>query len=144
MICPVCGAPLANIGGYSKDFGCSNIAHCSSAKEAYYSPYVSIMPGWHFIERYCLPFRVGEKWYCVVGPEYNFITNKKEFGSRTLFQEIILNANNNSAFSFSFASGVSETKTILTIPYMALPTNEDFFEQFTILVEKVMGRLAIK
>jgi hypothetical protein len=143
MKCPVCGAPFRYLGGLnSKDFGCSNIEHCSSQREASYHPYVSIVPGWHFIERYCLPFRSGEKWYCLVGPEYNFNLNKKEFGAKTLFQEIT--PLSNSALSFTFTAQPSEAKTLLTIPYMALPTNEDFFEQFTILVEKAMGRLAIK
>jgi hypothetical protein len=105
---------------------------------------MSIVPEWHFIERYCLPFRAGEKWYCVVGPEFNFNTKKNEFGARTLFQEIIIPSPNTNQLSFTFTPVNSETKTLLTLPYMALPTNEDFFEQFTILVERAMGHLALK
>lgn len=135
MKCPVCRASMVYKGGENqKDFGCSNRMNCSSRSEAHYYPHLSVRPDWYFCEAYHLPFKSGNEWFCVIGPEYDYNISDG-FKARTVLQKIVP--------SISSYNPCSQT-TLLSIPYMALPANDDMLEQFNILIERVMGRLAIK
>lgn len=139
MNCPVCkSAIVKSPGENTKDFHCDNY-YCSSRSEAKYFAHLSIRPDWYFVEKYHLPFKSGADWFCVCGPEYSWEKFSIEFSPKTILQRITIQ--NPSVFnSFSHCT----QQTLLSIPYMALPANQDFNEQFNILVERVMGRLAIK
>lgn len=136
MKCPVCRHPIKYKGGENKkDFGCSNY-YCSSRTDAHYYTYLSINPDWYFAEAYHLPFKSQEKWFALVGPEYDWNWDTSDFKQKTILQEIIpITIGNYST---------SSQKNLISIPYMALPTNDDFLDQFQILVEKAMGKFMLK
>jgi hypothetical protein len=136
MICTVCKNPLQYKGGENKeDFGCRNREGCPSRSEAHYYPNVKVRDGWYFAASYNLPFLWQGKWFCLVGPVQDYFDLKKQFKDRTLLQEITIT-------NFLYPS--SNQKTLVSIPYMALPTNGDFYREFLVLVEKAMSILLVK
>lgn len=136
MKCPVCLAPMAYRGGENKkDFGCTNTEYCSSRSEIHYYPHLSVRPDWYFCEAYHLPFKSGNKWFALIGPEGDWDSKNRQFKEKTILQEII--PSNNVFLSCTQVN-------LISINYMALPANDDMYDQFKILVERAMGRLAIK
>lgn len=143
MKCTACNAPMIYKGGENKeDFGCKNI-YCCARVEADYGSHLTIKENWYFCGGYHLPFKSGNKWFCVIGPKYLCINGV--FSERTFLQEIIVKNLYSLYYMFNYSANIrSSQTTLLSIKYMALPANNDFEEQFKILIEKVIGRLAIK
>ena len=143
MKCPVCLSSMISMGGENKkDYGCSNVARCSSFTEANYHPHISLQYQWYFIESYHLAFKSGNKWYCAIGPEREWDANG--FKDRTFLKPLNVSTGLYNGFSLSLPTTSSSGSSLVSIPYFALPANEDFLEQFGILVEKLLGRLTIK
>lgn len=141
MKCLACGWPIRYIGGENKeDYTCSNPdkrKNCPCWSEIGYYPFMYVRENWWFARQYLLPFKKDDKWYCIRGPELVF---NKEFAltNKTFLQELQPTMKrNNRVWTFC------EAKTILEIPYRALPVNEDFTEQVDILLDRLFNKLLL-
>lgn len=133
MKCTVCYWPLRYIGGENKkDFTCSNpdkLRYCPCWTEIHFYPWMSVVENWWFAEAYALPFKWNDKWYCIRGPA----------GGSTLLQEITPKMSR----VYNYVYETSAQKTILEIPYRALPTNDDFMGQFNYLIDRIMNKYLV-
>lgn len=149
MICTACNKPL-NYRGNSlfyatptKIYGCSG--ECPAISEANYNTTVEIRDGWHFLHDYHLPFKSKNKWYILKGPY--FLSNSKDNNNPiSVLDEMV---------DFMFIEWVPDgpslelphiryskkQKQLISIPYMSLPSNEDFEEQFEILKKRAFAAL---
>lgn len=150
MNCTACGYDIAYKGGENtKDHGCWNMK-CPARVEACYYGNVSVKPDWWFAESYTLPFKNGRQWYSAVGPVYTNFYNKKMPNGQikylvkepitslqridTFYEHNILNWNGgNPIWGDKLTCKQTE---VWTVPYMALPVNEDFNREFNVLVNK--------
>lgn len=134
MRCPVCNDLIVRGNGENReDFHCKNMK-CSSRTEISYYPHVSVKEGWYFAAGYHLPFRSGDNWFCLVGPEKSF--KNDGFMERTVLQSI-------SCIPRNFYMMHQQTY-ITSTKYYALPVNEDFNREFDIIATKLMGMAALK
>ena len=139
MKCTACGSLMISTGGENKeDFGCSNCPDCPCWSEIHYHSHLGVRDNWWFCTQYHLPFKYNNQWYCVVGPKYSYETKSiyhtkwngaKEF---SIFKKLVF------PFSKMGPLNVILNKDIdlFSIPYMALPANDDFEREFNILKEK--------
>ena len=144
MKCTGCNSPMKYSGGENKnDFSCSAPATCPCWNDIGYYPHVSVRENWWFSFSYNLPFKHNDSWYCVQGPiveEYSYECNENgdliDIGYQqenlTVFSR--LEQHNNYGFlSLGYPKDTVSTP-ILTIPYMALPVNNDFTGEFNKLI----------
>lgn len=175
MKCPGCHHPLRYKGGANKrDFGCSNpnrLKECPCWVEAHYYPHMSVLDDWWFGEKYALPFKVHNQWYCIEGPRIEtkwaeeppdslaeqlwpgstkryIATERVSYFKRiNIIQKPgLINWNNGNPI-WGQVSDSTQTY-IVSIPYMALPVNEDFWGEFQKLInhkaiDRYVNKLAI-
>lgn len=126
MKCPTCKSPFEYKGGENKkDHGCNNMS-CPVRREAYYCGNVSVRPNWWFAESYHIPFKYNNIWFCVIRPL--FIDNNISNSSTCLYKINL--------FDSPWAARGPKLENIWSIPYMALPVNEDFNKEFDKLINR--------
>lgn len=136
MKCTACDSPIRYKGGENKkDHGCNSMT-CPARVEAVYFGNVSVREGWWFAESYHLPFKCGAQWFAVVGPNSFYIPSNTTTLQKinTLYRYGILDWNRGNPIYGDRLECSQEA--VWSIPYMALPVNEDFNREFTKLVNK--------
>jgi hypothetical protein len=118
-------------GGENKeDHGCRNM-NCPARIEAVYYGNVKVRNGWWFSPGYALPFKHNNSWYCVEADDWD-MKNGTYLKSITTYKR--------SSMIISTAvyglKNDSKQETVWSIPYFALPVNEDFNREFDVLVSK--------
>jgi len=152
MKCTVCGAPMKYKGGENKeDFGCSDRKHCPCSEIGYY-PHMGVRENWWFATQYHLPFKFDDKWYAATGPRHETIYSNGcwintrgiiGYGERTIFQTI-------SPYKYKWLTkpGIthmeSKQEYLFSIPYIALPVNDDFLGEFNKLKSKFEKYILLK
>jgi hypothetical protein len=127
MLCTACGSPLAYKGGENReDWGCWNFDGCGSRLERSYYGNVKVRDGWWFSAGYALPFRWNDEWYCAVGPS----------DDKTVFQKLHSPTIAFTILDVPYYMDDAWQEFLLSIPYYALPVNDDFNAQFDILKAK--------
>jgi hypothetical protein len=146
MNCINCTSPIQYKGGENKkDFGCRNQS-CPSKIEANYSGFVYVRDNWWFLEKYGLPFKFDNCWWLLTGEaNHKTILYKIIKEEQSNINGYVLMYNNNiRQWVPYYKNDEYEHKKVLTTRYHALPANSDFNHEFTKLIEKIMGLVAIK
>lgn len=115
-------------GDVNQEYGCSRRDACHGAREINCATEVIVRDGWYFLAKYQLPFSWIDTqhqrpdffftWYALVGsPELD----------RTELWGLVGRANDE-----------CEGHTLYSIPYVALPANDDLEAQFRILRDRMM------
>jgi hypothetical protein len=140
MKCPGCGSPIKYSGGENKnDYSCSTPKTCPCWTDIGYYPHISVRENWWFNFAYNLPFKHKNSWYCVQGPvveEYSYECNENgdlidvgyQQENLTVFSKLERH------YDYFLPDDTIISTQILTIPYMALPVNDDFTGEFNKLI----------
>lgn len=120
MFCTLCHAELLDLKGKGS-YSCSRF-DCESFDYDIYNQ-VLINNHWWFAARYTLPFSYNDNVFLVAGPKLIDV----ELGERTVFYKI-----QKPQFQFSNWTmiNLSSHVKLFDMPYMALPVNEDFVEEY--------------
>lgn len=149
MKCTACDSPIYyRDEENTKNRTCWNM-NCPARVKANYFCNVSVMPNWWFAENYHLPFKYENIWYCIVGPTDEIPIDpdhkltideltKPEHEPRkgTTLQKIDtfdVWRYIETPFPCWECNVECSQRNIWTIPYMALPVNDDFQKEFEAL-----------
>lgn len=133
MKCTACFTPIYHgPEENTKNHRCWNHGVCPARVEAVYGCHVSVKPGWWFSEQYHLPFKIGPQWYCVEGYADSSNTYLKKI--ETHFQHGIIDWNKGNPIWGPRLE--SKQATVWKVPYMGLPVNDEFNDQFAALLNK--------
>lgn len=126
MLCPNCNWELKYKGGENlEDFGCPNM-DCPAREIGFYLN-VKVRDNWWFSPGYSIPFKVNDKWLFTAN---SVGMNGMETNSYWLDEDHI------TQYSWGLFAN-PKWKHIVSIPYYALPVNQDFQPEF----EKLKNRL---
>jgi hypothetical protein len=145
MNCTACGSVLYwNNEENTKNNTCWNM-DCAARKEALYCCNVSVRPGWYFLEKYHLPLKVDDVWYCIVGPvngrsvlqiiSFTAIASRSR---RPVWGQPRLMDEDGEWYWNDYRKECCQSD-VCSIPYMALPGNGDFSREVGILIDKLFS-----
>jgi hypothetical protein len=133
--CPECGWYFQRlIAEHCEDTHCRN-PDCYPRKVLKFSPHVRIRDGWWFAVNYSIPFRINDAWYCV----YSSDVLQRRYNA-TILGEFFLTPHTN-MFGWNLLPSRWETKQVLSLPFYALPVNQDFefeFDSLRVMCKKLM------
>ena len=148
-----CYGKLQHMGGENQeDFGCSNwfrgAATCLASKYIGFHTHVRVRKDWYYLAQYNLPFRwinsSNYRWYALRGDPGSNETRleglrlrvETYLGDVRYWYDPAIDGQTNQHLTLS--SKECEQEHLFTVPYVALPANGDFKEQFAILRDRVM------
>jgi hypothetical protein len=121
-------------GGENKeDFGCSDPKNCPCWSEIGYLPHVGVRENWWFATQYHLPFKFNDDWIAASGITYG----RTDFHKITSYVYTWITQPNRKNMT-------SEQKYLFSMPYMALPVNDDFSAEFNKLKSKFEKYILLK
>lgn len=151
-----CYGQLQHMGGENQeDFGCSNWfdrnfrSHdCLASKYIGFHTHVRVRKDWYYLAQYNLPFRwinsSNYRWYALRGDPGSNETRleglklrvETHLGDVRHWYEPDMDGRTNQ--HLALRDKECEQEHLFTVPYVALPANGDFKEQFAILRDRVM------
>ena len=148
-------------GENREHFHCCN-GKCPARVEANYTPHIAVRDGWYYARAYNLPFKTTDwstDWYSISGPVctaegersvLSRIGSQLYTGYDALGNAVCHYDPNTEVYSNLDGSPVIGVpilqwvlgwgcNRVLSMPYMALPTNDDLVPQLDILIDKFLS-----